>query len=127
VESQKIPGQFLNIKTLVFLDMAWLGAAITIAEYLIGVLGCAAFGLLAVQGEGWVALVGVWLLAISCNYVPLLLHAVSFALRPQGRPQRKELESWSREEMGRYRVRQLLILVPLAVIVLDLIQRRAGA
>ena len=112
----------LDVRALVFADMAWLGPKVILLEFGAGVLACGGLGLLALVGGGWFALVGAWLACVSLNYMPLLSHAVRLARQEGGPPDRDALAAWSPGDFGKLRTRQLLILVPFAVVLLYFIQ-----
>ena len=90
-------------------------------EFIVGAVGCTALGVLSlVSGSGWVVVLGVWLLGVGVNYVPLALQAHSLS-----RPGVLEAELDGlhlRHELRRAGVRQLWIAVPLAVAISGLRQ-----
>lgn len=86
------------------------------AEFIIGAAGCTLLGALAVMsGSGWAIVLGVWLLATGMNYLPL------GDQRPVlSRPGALEAELVGADlprELRQAGVRQLWILVPLAVVI----------
>ena len=66
------------------------------------------------------------LLSISMNYVPLLVHAIELSRRGTAREEAGS-DFANRSVARSYSWRQLWILVPFAVIILDLQQRRSRA
>ena len=117
----------IQIRKLAAVDMLWLGKRVVLIEYALGVVLPLALGVLSVQKglsqhdpTGFQMIMGVWLVAIAANYVPLLLHAVAIArsgaVEPEGRPELARA--------GRYGVQQVMILVPLLVVGLALSQER---
>ena len=125
--------KLVEIRKLAAVDMAWLGARVIVAEYLIGVVLPLGLGvlthrtLLAAQHPSMSqTLLGVWLVTIAANYVPLFLYAVSIAragtAQAEGGPER--------EHARRYAVQQVMILVPFLVVAVavwqELRRRKAG-
>jgi len=117
--------RLIEVRKLAAVDMAWLGARVILAEYAAGVLLPLALGVLSLRtglrGASSVQfLLGVWLLAIAANYVPLFLYAVAIArsgsVELEGRPEIARA--------GRYGLQQVMILVPLMVVILSLLQER---
>jgi hypothetical protein len=84
------------------------------AEFVVGAVGCTVLGVLGiVSGTGWLVAVGIWLIGVGVNYVPLALHARSLS-----RPGilEAELENADiRAELRRAGVLQLWIALPFAV------------
>ena len=112
----------LNVRKLAALDMTFLGTRIIVAEYAAGVLISGAIGVLSLlKGVLWLGIPLVW---IGLNYVPLFVHSVDLARRRSAREEvAKELADTRTARS--YSWRQLWILVPLAVVVFDLMQRSA--
>ena len=120
----------IQIRKLAAVDMAWLGSRVIIAEYALGValpfwLGALTLRAGLAASSVWEVLLGMWLLTIAFNYVPLFLYAVSLSksgrVKSEGGPELAHAQ--------RYGVQQVIILVPLAVVILAIAQestRRAG-
>jgi hypothetical protein len=91
-------------------------------EFFVGVVGCLALGVLAIiHDDGVWVLIGVWLIGIGLNYVPLAASAQSLS-----RPGALEAEMDGRDvrrELRRAGVTQAMILVPLALVIAWLAQR----
>ena len=125
------PPWVLDVRTLAAIDTVLHGPRLIVAEFAVGVVGCAALGapsmragvMLLPTGLSWQLIVGLELLCIALNYVPLLLHSVSLASHSA------ELQRIAREVrdrpalVRRYGVLQLWILVPAAVIGFAIAQR----
>jgi len=104
------------------------------AEFDVGAVACLGLGVVALEASGGLGVVlGVWLVCIGANYVPLAVTAHSLS-----RPGALEAELAGLDvsvEIRRAGVRQLWILVPFAVLVASVRQkswrerrpRRAGA
>jgi hypothetical protein len=120
----------VDVRRLAAVDMYGLKGSrrrrrIIRAEFDVGVVGCCALGVLAVaRSSGWGAVLGVWLISIGLNYVPLALaaHALS---RPGALEAELEGVDMARE-IRRTGTRQVWILVPFAVVVSAVLPRRAG-
>lgn len=84
------------------------------AEFFLGALGCTALGLYTcVASQGWGRALGIWLIGIALNYVPLAL-----AARDLSRPGALEDELKGLDlarEGRRMGLAQAWLLVPLAV------------
>jgi len=113
----------VDVRKLAAVDMAWLGVRVILAEYAFGVLLPLALGALSLRSglrgtSGAELLLGVWLLAIAANYVPLFLYALAIAragsVEQEGRPEIARAH--------RYGLQQVMILVPLFVVILSLLQ-----
>lgn len=104
--------------------MTFLGTRVVVVEYAAGVLLGSGIGILSLR-KG-VLLIGIALLWIGLNYIPLLIHAVDLARKGSARdevaPELADLR-----QARSYSWRQIWILVPLAVVVLDLVQRSERA
>jgi len=118
----------LDVKRLAALDM-WGSAGsmwrrrLIRAEFFLGAIGCTFLGLLALlRGSGWMAVVGVWLVGVGINYLPLALHAQS--LSSQGALETELAGVDTRRELRRAGVQQLWIAVPLAVAIAAVAQER---
>jgi hypothetical protein len=125
--------KLIEVRKLAAVDMAWLGTRVILTEYAIGVLLPLALGVLTVRSSlssanppTWQLLLGLWLIGISANYVPLFLYAVSLAnsrtVQAEGKPEIRHAR--------RYGVQQTIILVPFLVVVASTVQelqrRKAG-
>ncbi len=119
----------LDVRKLAALDMALHGRRFIVVEFGAGVVGCGLLGALSIGGwlkagghGGWQLALGVILLWIGLNYVPLLIHAIDLARKGSAREEAKnELDRAALTR--RYGLLQLWILVPFAVIVMDLLPR----
>ena len=120
----------LNVRKLAALDMALHGPRFILIEFAAGVVGCALIGGFSLAagirqlsyGLTWQLLLGITLVWIALNYVPLFLHAVDLAKSGTAR-QEAALELARPDLVRRYGLLQLWILIPLAVAVFALMQR----
>lgn len=110
----------IKIRKLVAVDMAWLGARLTLAEYALGIVLPLALGILSVRAGrfsaarwGWETILGLWLIGIAANYIPLFVYAVWIAragtVKAEGQPELAHAR--------RYGVQQVVILVVILAIV----------
>ncbi len=101
---------------------------IIVAEFVAGAVAgpLVAVAVLA-SGPGWMmAIFGLWLLAACLNYIPLSVYAVGFFRSPERLS--AELEGVDiPAELRHYTAAQVWVFVPFALIVIDLLQRRARA
>ena len=108
--------KLIEIRKLAAVDMAWLGPRVVLAEYAMGIILPLALGLFTLRSTQ--TLLGVWLVTIAVNYVPLFLYAVSIArlgsVETEGRPEIKHAR--------RYGVQQVIILVPCLVALIAAMQ-----
>ena len=119
--------QFVKVRKLAAVDMAWLGTHIVVAEYMLGVVLPLALGIMSVRTglaapdpANWRTLIGAWLIAIAANYVPLLFYALALVrggtVQEEGLPELKHAR--------RYGIQQAMILVPLLVVAVAFAQER---
>jgi hypothetical protein len=119
--------KFIDIRKLAAVELVWLGPHIILAEYSLGIVLPLALGMFTLRSTlwspnpwTWQTVLGIWLVTIAANYVPLLLYALSIF-----RLGSAEVEG--RAEMAharRYGVQQAIILVPFLVVVMALVQER---
>lgn len=119
--------QLVQIRKLAALDMAWLGPKIIVAEYAFGILLPLALGVFTLHSTfssshwlNWQTFLGLWLISIAANYLPLFLYAVSIAragtVKTEGEPERPHAR--------RYGVQQVIILIPFLVVAISVVQER---
>jgi len=117
----------IEVRKLAAVDMAWLGTRVIVTEYALGIILPAVLGILSFRSglaqtdkANWQTMLGIWLITISANYVPLFVYAVLIAragtVRQEGLPEFAHA--------GRYGIQQTIILVPLFVVLLALAQER---
>jgi len=118
--------KLIQVRKLAAVDMVSLGTRVIVVEYALGVALPLILGIASLRARLGPALspgqvgLGVWLVTIALNYVPLLLYAVSMArsgtVRSEGEPELAHVR--------RYAIQQAIILVPLFVVILALVQER---
>jgi len=120
---------FINIRKLAALDIAFHGPRFILAEFALGVAGCAAGGAFSISvfyhtasHPLLAAILGFALLWVALNYVPLLLYAISIVRRKSA-----ELEvAFELEHKDiyarKYTFQSPLLLLPLVVPILAIVQ-----
>ncbi|MFC8520997.1 hypothetical protein [Streptomyces sp. NPDC057257] len=117
----------VDVRRLAAVDM--YGAAgsrlrrrVILAEFLSGAVGVPAVGVLVVRSGGAVGWgVGLWLVGMGLNYLPLAVHAVSLS-RP-GALERELTGVNVPDELRHYTVAQFWVAVPLLFWFLDAARR----
>ena len=113
--------RLMIVRKLVALDIVLHGPRFIMIEFGVGTPAILAFGLWLMSGSlGY--LLGVYLLLTGLNYVPLLIYAV---LVVRGNSARRETEyglAHDRHYVRKYSTQQLLLFVPLAVLILAIVQ-----
>lgn len=115
----------IDIRKLAAVDMVWLGTRLILAEYGLGIVLPLILGLLSIRSglfrpihSTWQAVMGVWLVSIAANYIPLFIYAVLIAkggtVKEEGQPELARAK--------RYGIQQVIILVPFLVVLLALRQ-----
>src|SRR5262245_38335842 len=68
----------IDVRRLAAVDLVYLGPRVIITEFAVGALGCLALGVFAIVRSRTLAtmLIGVYLVTLGLNYVPLLLAAI---------------------------------------------------
>jgi hypothetical protein len=121
----------LNVRRLAALDMHGTRGTrrrrrLILAEFALGTIGCLALGVWALTwgGVGGVV-IGIWVLGLAANYVPLTAHVL--ALWHPGALEAELAGVDLRAELRHYTAVQLWVLVPFWVAGLALAQaRRTG-
>jgi hypothetical protein len=110
------------IRKLAAVDMAWLGPRLVVTEYALGVFLPLGLGLLSLRSSlgglalSWPELLGIWLITIAANYIPLFIYAVMIA-------RAGTVKEEGQSEIARatkYGVQQLIILIPFLVVIVAL-------
>jgi hypothetical protein len=121
----------INVRKLAALDIAFLGSKFILAEFALGVIGCAALGLFSLyfglfhspNHSLFAVITGSVLLWIGLNYVPLLIYTISI-VRHKSAHQEVAYEIAHKDKyMGKYRRQSaILILAPLGIMILAVCQ-----
>jgi hypothetical protein len=116
----------INPRKLAAIDIVFLGSKLIIAEFAGGVILCAVLGMFVLfRGHSfWQHILGLYLISLGINYVPMLVCAVAIK---RGKSARAEISDELKDErrtMAKYRRQSILLLVPLLVPILALAQER---
>ena len=114
----------LNPRKLAAIDIAFLCAKLIIVEYAIGVLLSVALGVLTLLrgGSRWQLVLGVYLILLGINYVPMLVYAIVIGNRASALAEIGDELTDQRRAMARYRRQSVFLLVPLMVAITALWQ-----
>ena len=115
----------INIRKLAAVDMAWLGTRVIVVEYALGVILPFILGFLSLRSglrdpniSNWQTILGIWLVTIAANYIPLFIYAVLIAkagtVKEEGQPEIAKAK--------RYGIQQIIILVPFLVVIVAIVQ-----
>ncbi len=120
----------INIRKLAALDMVLNGVRFIQVEFALGVILPLILGPISIQAGlaspavlNWKTILGIWVLGIGVNYIPLFIYALIIA---RGRTVKAEGEPM-RLQVKKYGFQQVIILVPLLVAVVALVQEARGA
>ena len=75
----------------------------------------------------WQMILGIYLICVGLNYLPLLLYAIVLRDRQDARKEIADELVSTRQTFSRYRSQSLLLLVPLFVAIIGLAQWRRAA
>ena len=112
----------INPRKLAAIDVVLLGSRFIIAEFAIGVtlgLALGAFILLRALLL-WQFALGVYLILLGLNYVPMLVYAIAFTKGRSARAELGEELDDKRAAIAKYRRQSLLLLVPVLPVVIAL-------
>ena len=118
----------LNVRKLAALDLYFLGPKVILVEFGLGVVGLVALGLFSlhagIQREHGATFIawGIYMVGVGINYLPLLLHAISITRRGSAQKETADELGDRRAAFRKYRRQSLFILIPLAVMVLAVVQ-----
>ena len=118
----------LDVRRLAAIDM-WGSAGVRwrrwviLAEFLVGVFGAGALGIVAISsGDALTVVAGWWLVGVAANYIPLAWHAITL-IRPRALDSEVERMDVP-AELRHYTAAQLWVLVPSLLVVLAVRQRQ---
>jgi len=117
----------LDARKLVAIDLVFLGAKVIIVEFAIGILFSAALGVFVLlRGHGSLVQVvlGLYLISIGINYVPMLIYAIAITKANSARAELGTELDDKGAAMAKYRRQSLWLLVPLSVPVIVISQTR---
>ncbi len=115
----------INIRKLAAVDMARFGTRLIVAEYALGIILPVFLGLISIHAglfgpapSDSRTIIGIWLLGIAANYVPLFIYGMLIARG--GTTKEEGLPEFAHAK--KYGVQQIMILVPLMVVIVTLVQ-----
>jgi len=105
------------VRKLAAIDIVFLGFRLVVAEYAFGVLGSIALGVFVLlrNHSKWQIAIGVYLICLGVNYLPMFAYAVSIGNKQNARAELGDELIEERRAMSKYRRLSLLLLVPLAL------------
>ena len=114
----------INFRRLAAIDIALLGYKLILAEYAGGVVLSFALGIFVLlrSHSFWQSLLGVYLLCLGINYVPMLVYTLAIANRQNAKAQMADELVERQRAMAKYRRLSLLLFVPLLVPILAVIR-----
>jgi hypothetical protein len=130
-ESCKLCG-VINVRKLAAIDLYLLGPKVILAEFGLGVPIMIALGVLSLRvgllrtHAAWQIALGVYLLLLAINYTPMLWCAIDIVRSSSAAIELGDELNDKAGAMRRYRRQSLWLLVPLAVPLAWMRQRRAG-
>jgi len=116
-----------NARKLAAIDLIFLGPKVIITEFSGGVFLSAALGIFVlVRGHHSLAqiVLGLYLISLGINYVPMLNYAIRIARTKSARVELGNELSDKRVAMAKYRRQSLWLLVPMIVPLMALAQSR---
>ena len=122
-------GSVINPRKLAAIDITFLGSRFIIAEFAGGVLLCLALGTFVLfrAASFWQFALGVYLISLGVNYVPMLIYAVAITRGRSARAEMADELNDKRRAMAKYRRYSIILLIPLLVPIVALRQRRSKA
>jgi hypothetical protein len=115
----------MNPRKLAAIDIVFLGSKFIIAEFAGGVLLCIGLGALVLFRGGGAfgqSALGLYLISLGINYVPMLIYAVAIARSGSASAELgNELDN-KRIAMAKYRRQSVMLLVPLLVPIVALLR-----
>jgi hypothetical protein len=116
----KPEGRLISVRKLAALDIALHGSKIILLEFGLGTPAIILFGSwLMLSGPFFI--LGLYLVLIGLNYVPLLLYAITIARKGSAKTEVEGLAN-DKHYIRKYGLQQLMILVPLAILIIALVQ-----
>ena len=120
----------INVRKLSAIDLHFIGPKIILAEFGLGVPIMLALGILSLRvglirtHAAWQIMLGVYLLLLVINYIPMLWCAIDIARHGTAAAELGDELSDKGAAMRKYRRQSLWLLVPLAVPVVWIVQRK---
>ena len=119
----------INVRKLAAIDLHFLGPRIILAEFGLGVPIMLALGILSLRvglfrtHALWQVVLGIYLLLLAVNYIPMLWCAIDIARHGTAAAELGDELDDKGAAMRKYRRQSLWLLVPLSVSVAWILQR----
>jgi hypothetical protein len=119
----------IDPRKLAAIDIAFLGCKFTITEFGTAAFLCPALGVFVLyRGHSpWQIALGLYLISLGMNYLPMLLYAVAITRSRSARAELGEELDDKGRAMRKYRRQSLFLLVPLFVVAVALREARRTA
>ena len=120
----------INVRKLAATDLYFLGTKIILAEFGLGVPVMVLLGILSLRAglfhtyATWQIVLGIYLLFLAINYIPMLWFAIDIARRGAAADVLGDELSDQVAAMRKYRRQSLWLLIPLVAPVAWVMQRR---
>jgi hypothetical protein len=116
----------IDVRRLAAVDLSGLGPKIIIPEFVLAVVGAPLLGVLTLfrGGSPGVKALGVALIGLGLNYVPLLIHAVDLVRRHDVQAEIADEAGDRRALYAKYRKQSVWLLLPFVVAVAALWQTK---
>jgi hypothetical protein len=103
-----------DIRRLAAIDVVFLGFKFVVLEYGLGVLLSVALGVFVLVRSHsiWQVTLGVYLICVGINYIPMFLYAISIANRKNAQAELGAELIGERKVVAKYRRISLLLLIP---------------
>src|SRR5271166_1119765 len=110
----------INLRKLAAIEILFLGPILIVTEYAAGVLLSIALGVFVLfrAHSFWQLLLGIYLICLGINYVPMLVYAIVVGNKVNAREELANELDDPRKTMSKYRSQSLVLLVPLVVPIL---------
>jgi len=117
-----------HFRKLAAIDIVFLGYRLILAEYAFGVLFSLALGVFVLlrRHSAWQLALGLYLICLGINYVPMLAYTVSIGNKQNAQAELADELTNKRRAMSKYRRLSALLLVPLLVPFLAVTGNRFG-
>ena len=119
-------GSLINIRKLVALDITLHGPRFILIEFGIGTPAILLVGLWLMLTSS-VFILGLYLFLTGINYVPLLIYSVVISKKGSAQTEVETDLAQNKHYVRKYSLQQVLVFVPLAVLLLAIIQKINGS
>jgi len=113
--------KFINIRKLAALDVSLNGWVPITAEFFFGAFGIMTLGILFFE-----ATIGLYLILVSFNYIPLLIYVLLIGnqknAKKEVRNELSKLKRYGPKGIRNYNIQQLIVFIPFSIAILSLFQ-----